>query len=86
MLKDRQELVQHMEIHKDNPELMIEKIAAYISARESYYGHLWAKSIITLLFILLKVDDKLRNHRKMRRCIADVQHKCPLFSLSLGCY
>jgi hypothetical protein len=26
-LKDRQELVQHMEIHRDNPELMIEKIA-----------------------------------------------------------
>ncbi|MFY9873883.1 MAG: hypothetical protein WAK17_29610 [Candidatus Nitrosopolaris sp.] len=25
-LKDRQELVQHMEIHRDNPELMIEKI------------------------------------------------------------
>lgn len=34
-LKDRQELVQHMEIHRDNPELMIEKIADYISARES---------------------------------------------------
>ena len=28
-LKDRQELVRHMEIHRDNPELMIE-----ISARE----------------------------------------------------
>jgi hypothetical protein len=34
-LKHRQELVQHMEIHRDNPELMIEKIADYISARES---------------------------------------------------
>ena len=32
-LKDRQELVQHMEIHRDDPELMIEKIADYISAR-----------------------------------------------------
>jgi hypothetical protein len=34
-LKDGQELVPHMEIHRDNPELMIEKIADYISARES---------------------------------------------------
>ena len=34
-LKDRQELVQHMEIHRDNPELMIEKIAEYIAAYES---------------------------------------------------
>ena len=34
-LKDRQELVQHMEIHRDDTDLMIEKIADYISARES---------------------------------------------------
>ena len=33
-LKDRQELVQHMEIHRNDPDLMIEKIADYISARE----------------------------------------------------
>jgi hypothetical protein len=32
-LKDRQELVQHMEIHRNNPELMIEKIADYISGQ-----------------------------------------------------
>jgi hypothetical protein len=25
-LKDRQELVQHMEMHRDNPDLMIEKM------------------------------------------------------------
>jgi hypothetical protein len=34
-LKDRQELIQHMEMHRDNPDLMIEKIADYIAARES---------------------------------------------------
>jgi hypothetical protein len=34
-LKDRQELVKHMEAHRDNPDLMIEKIADYIAARES---------------------------------------------------
>jgi hypothetical protein len=35
-LKDRQELVQHMEVHRNDPDLMIEKkIANYISARES---------------------------------------------------
>ena len=34
-LKDRQQRVQHMEIHRNDPDLMIEKIADYISARES---------------------------------------------------
>ena len=34
-LKDRQKLVQHMEVHRNDPDLMIEKIADYISARES---------------------------------------------------
>jgi hypothetical protein len=34
-LKDRQELVEHMAIHRDNPDLMIEKIADYIAARET---------------------------------------------------
>jgi hypothetical protein len=34
-LKDRQELVQHMEVHRNDPDLMIEKIVDYISARES---------------------------------------------------
>jgi hypothetical protein len=33
-LKDRQELVQHMEVHRNDPDLMIEKITDYISARE----------------------------------------------------
>jgi hypothetical protein len=34
-LKDRQELLEHMEIHRDNPDLMIEKISDYRAARES---------------------------------------------------
>jgi hypothetical protein len=34
-LKDRQELVRHMETHRDNPDLMIEKIADYIAAHET---------------------------------------------------
>jgi hypothetical protein len=34
-LKDRQELVQHMKTHRDNPDLMIEKIADYVAARET---------------------------------------------------
>ena len=34
-LKDRQELVQHMETHRGNLDLMIEKIADYIAARET---------------------------------------------------
>jgi hypothetical protein len=34
-LKDRQELVEHMEIHKDNPDLIIEKIADYCSANRT---------------------------------------------------
>jgi len=32
--KERQELVQHMEIHRNDPDLIIEKIADYISTRE----------------------------------------------------
>jgi hypothetical protein len=33
-LKDREELVHHMKLHKNNPDLIIEKIADYIAARE----------------------------------------------------
>ena len=31
-LKDRQDLVQHMEVRRNDPDLMIEKIADYISS------------------------------------------------------
>ena len=33
-LKDRQDLVQHMEVHRNDPDLMIEKIAGDV--HESY--------------------------------------------------
>jgi hypothetical protein len=33
-LKDREELVDHMKLHKNNPDLVIEKFADYIAARE----------------------------------------------------
>lgn len=33
-LKGREELVEHMKIHKNNPDLLIEKFADYVAARE----------------------------------------------------
>ncbi len=48
-MKDRQELVQHMEIRSDNPDLVIENIADYISARENHYCKCEAKNISKIL-------------------------------------
>jgi hypothetical protein len=33
-LNDREEVVDHMKLHRNNPDLLIEKIADYIAARE----------------------------------------------------
>ena len=33
-LKDREELVEHMKTHKNNPDLLIERFADYVAARE----------------------------------------------------
>jgi hypothetical protein len=33
-LNDKEELVDHMKLHKNNPDLVLEKFADYIAARE----------------------------------------------------
>ena len=35
-LKEREELLEHMNLHKNNPDLLIEKFADYVAARELF--------------------------------------------------